>query len=253
MSKRRQQQQNTRRIKQIETNEKAILEYKENQPRFAPLRPRSPTQKAYLDTLEVKRLTFTIGPAGTGKTFLSTSYAVEKFQRQEIKKIVITRPMVGCDEDIGFLPGDEMEKFSAWLDPFMDILEGKLGKRNVTKYMDNGDIIAKPLSFMRGSTFRDSFIILDEAQNTTPGQMKMFLTRLGEGSKAVVMGDIEQTDLDPRKYPVTGLQEVVALFDETVTIGLFEFFDKDITRDPLVREVLQVYRNRGRLPQRKVA
>lgn len=207
---------------------------------FGPLQAQNEAQGQMIATIQTKRVTFVTGPAGTGKTFVATSLAAEMLERGEIERLVIARPMVGCDEEIGFLPGTEAEKYAPWLDPFMDVLEGKLGKKKVETYFKYGKIVAKPLMMMRGSTFRNAFVILDEAQNTTEGQMKMFLTRLGNGSRVVIDGDVEQTDLPASKK--SGLVDAISRFKGKSSFGIVEFTENDIQRDPLVREIVKGYR-----------
>lgn len=229
-------------------NMEAQEEYRLNKPKFEKLTARGEKQKGVLRDLENKsnRLMFLTGPAGTGKTFLPTSYAAEQLLAGQIERIIITRPMVGCDEDMGFLPGTEEEKFKAWVEPFLEILEGKLGKRRVEFYREHDIIVAKPLMMMRGATFRNAFVILDESQNTTTGQMKMFLTRIGQGSRVVINGDVEQSDL-PANRP-NGLSEAMKLFEHSSVAALHTFTEDDITRDPLVREVVKAYRRKYQRP-----
>lgn len=221
----------------------AKLEFEVNRVRFGPLEARNQSQGQLMAILQDSRLVFLKGPAGTGKTFITVSTAVELLESHQIERIVITRPMVGCDEDMGFLPGTEYEKFSAWLGPILDVLEGKLGKKKVQSYLEFGKIIAKPLMMMRGATFRDSFVILDEAQNTTPGQMKMFLTRIGEGSRVVVDGDSDQSDLPAGKN--NGLADACHKLRNSKCAAFFEFEESDIVRDKLVREIVMAYRTNG--------
>lgn len=216
------------------------LERQANRVRFGPLEPRNEAQSRCIAMLERSRLAIITGPAGTGKTFLTVSMACEMLEAGEIERIVLTRPMVGCDEDMGFLPGTEWEKFKAWIGPGLEVLEGKLGAKKVESYVAYKKIIGSPLMMMRGSTFRNSLVILDEAQNSTKGQMQMFLTRLGEGSKALVLGDLRQSD---RAGDNNGLQDVVDRFAKSNVMGRFEFEDDDITRDPLVREIVKAYRD----------
>lgn len=224
-----------------ENAEEAALEYEQNRVRFGPLRPRNRKQEHLVNTLEEKRIVFVTGPAGTGKTFVSTSWAVEQLESKSVDRIIISRPMIGCDEDIGFLPGTEQEKYYPWLGPFFDVLNGKLGKKKVESYLKYGKIIAKPLMMMRGETFRDAIVLLDEAQNTTPGQMKMILTRLGERSRIIVDGDLEQTDLP--SHMGNGLKDAVHRFTGRRSAGFVNFVDDEITRDPLVRDVVDAYRD----------
>lgn len=238
--KRQKRKASLREVKSVVSNEEAKLEISTSRPKFGKLHPRTENQAKMINLMNEKRLVFAVGPAGTGRTFCSTSWAVEKLMDDEIERIIITRPMAGCDEDMGFLPGDENEKFSVWLDPYMDVLEGKLGKSRVQTLMKFEKIIAKPLMMMRGSTFRNAVVILDEAQNTTPGQMKMFLTRVGEGTRLIINGDLEQTDLPAHKG--NGLKEAMSIFKPSARIGVVRFEDSDITRDPLVREIIKTYR-----------
>lgn len=218
----------------------AQLEYEQNKPRFGLLEPRNAKQKRLIQQLKEKRLNFVIGPAGVGKSFVPTSYAVEQLTDGLVDKIIITRPMVGCDEDMGFLPGDEADKFGGWIEPFMDVMTGKLGGKHVKTLMKYGKIVARPLMMMRGITFRNSIVILDEAQNTTPGQMKMFLTRLGEGTRMVINGDLEQSDLPFHRG--NGLADSLQRFEGSVNIGITAFTEDEITRDPLVRDIILAYR-----------
>lgn len=218
----------------------AKLEAAVNRIRFGQLEPRNEAQARCIQVVEDTRLAFVTGPAGTGKTFLSISLACEMLEANEIERIIITRPMVGCDEDMGFLPGTEWEKFKAWIGPALEVLEGKLGAKKVESYVAYKKIVGAPLMMMRGSTFRNSFVLLDEAQNSTKGQMQMFLTRLGEGSKVVVAGDLRQSD---RAGDDNGLADAVHRFRNSSVMGRFEFDEDDITRDPLVREVVKAYRD----------
>ena len=240
MSKRRTRDRNVP-PREVRDDLEALLEHEAQQVKFGPLKPRGRAQAKMISTIKNRRIVFVTGPAGTGKTFVSTSLAAEMLENKEIERIVITRPMVGCDEDIGFLPGTEWEKYAPWLGPFLDVLEGKLGKKKVETYLKFGKIVAKPLQMMRGSTFRNAIVILDEAQNTTKGQMKMFMTRLGEGSRVIIDGDLEQTDL--KTGAVNGLADAVNRFRGRDSAGFVEFTDEDITRDPLVRDIVAAYRS----------
>lgn len=225
---------------EVQHDIEARLQHEANRVRFGPLSPRNEAQARCITTMERSRLMLITGPAGTGKTFLTLSMACELLEAGEIDRIVITRPMVGCDEDLGFLPGTEWEKFKVWIGPALEVLEGKLGAKKVESYVTYKKIVGAPLMFMRGSTFRNSFVILDEAQNSTKGQMQMFLTRLGEGSKVMVCGDLRQSD---RAGDNNGLQDVVDRFAKSRVMGRFEFEEEDITRDPLVREIVKAYRD----------
>lgn len=219
----------------------AHLEREMNKIRFGQLRPRNKKQEILISTIEDKRIVFITGPAGTGKTFVSTSIAAEMLEEKMIERIVIVRPMIGCGEDIGALPGDLNEKYLPWLGPFVDVLEGKLGKKKVESYMKFGIISAMPLLMMRGATFRNAMVILDEAQNTTPSQMKMFLTRLGEGSRVIIDGDLEQSDMPVGKD--NGLADSLHKLRNSTSAGFVEFTEDEITRDPLVREIVMAYRS----------
>lgn len=242
-SSRQTQRHIERQLRDLEKDQMSRVEYEMNKPRFGPLKPRNENQARVIELMERSRLLFLIGPSGVGKSYLSTSWAVEQFLMNKVERIVITRPMVGCDEDIGFLPGTEQEKFAGWIGPFMDVMEGKMGKKAVQTQFDLGKFVAKPLMMMRGSTFRNSIVLLDEAQNTTPAQMKMFLTRIGEGTKVIINGDVEQTDLP--KGTRNGLADALDLFKNSNQASVFEFTERDITRDPLVREIVKLYRERG--------
>lgn len=224
-----------------QTDLEAHLERAQNRLRFGDLHARNRKQEFMIQTIEEKRITFVTGPAGTGKTFVSTSMAAEMLESKEIERIIIARPMVGCDEEIGFTPGTELDKTLPWLAPFLDVLEGKLGKTKVESYLKFGIIVARPLMMMRGLTFRNAMVILDEAQNTTPGQMKMFLTRLGEGSRVIIDGDLEQSDLPAGK--ANGLADAISKLKNSTSAGFVEFTEDEITRDPLVREIVMAYRN----------
>lgn len=240
-SKRTKQSRELELLKSIEQEQEAQLEYQQNRRRFTECKPRNKNQATYLRYLKDSRLVFALGSAGTGKSFLATMHACQELGAGNIEKIVVTRPMVGCDEDIGFLPGTEEEKYVGWVGPIMEILEGYFGKKQVATYVKYGQIVMKPLMMMRGSTFRDSIVILDEAQNTTPGQMKMFLTRIGEGTRVSVNGDLEQSDLP--KGQLNGLQDAVNKLRNSSHVSMVEFTEDDIVRDPLVREIIKAYRN----------
>lgn len=218
----------------------AELEYRENKPKIGPLVPRNPLQERLLDQLERKRIVIVTGPAGTGKTFVPTSWACERLMAGEIDRIYLTRPMVGVDEEMGFLPGTEDEKFAAWITPYLEVLNGKLGKKKVESYMRVGKIVARPLMMLRGMTFRNAVVLLDEAQNTTPRQMKMFMTRIGEGSTLVIDGDMEQSDLGGGI--VNGLQVSTRLFQASAHFGRVSFGLEHIERDPIVKDILLAWR-----------
>lgn len=227
-------------LREAQNEKDGKLEQEMNRIRFGQLQPRNEAQARCIEVIEDTRLAFVTGPAGTGKTFLAMSLACEMLEAGEVERIVITRPMVGCEEDMGFLPGTEWEKFKGWIGPALEVLEGKLGPKKVQSYVEYKKIVGAPLMMMRGSTFRNSFVLLDEAQNSTKGQMQMFLTRLGEGSKVVVAGDLRQSD---RAGNDNGLSDAVDRFRKSRVMGAFEFGEEDITRDPLVREIVKAYRD----------
>jgi phosphate starvation-inducible PhoH-like protein len=201
--------------------------------------PKSVAQKQYLDAMRDFDIVFGIGPAGTGKTFLAMAMAVGFLLRKEVKRIVLARPAVEAGEKLGFLPGDMAEKVNPYLRPLHDALYTMLEYDQAAKLMERGTIEVAPLAFMRGRTLNDSFVILDEAQNTTSEQMKMFLTRIGFGSKAVVTGDITQTDLPSGR--VSGLNEAITILEGVDGIRFCRFTDIDVVRHPIVQEIIKAY------------
>jgi phosphate starvation-inducible PhoH-like protein len=201
--------------------------------------PRSAGQIPYMKQLASEDIVFGVGPAGTGKTYLAVAAAAAALQDKQMKRIILCRPAVEAGERLGFLPGDIAEKVNPYLRPLYDSLYDIIGFEKVEKLMERSIIEIAPLAFMRGRTLNDSFIILDEAQNTTPEQMKMFLTRLGFGSKAVVTGDITQVDLPEGKK--SGLREVRRILDGVPGLRFFDFSDKDVVRHPLVGKIVAAY------------
>ncbi len=201
--------------------------------------PRNLAQKLYLQAMQENDIVFSIGPAGTGKTFLAVAAAAAALADKSMKRIILCRPAVEAGERLGFLPGDIAEKVNPYLRPLYDSLYDIIGFEKVEKMMERTVIEIAPLAFMRGRTLNDSFIILDEAQNTTPEQMKMFLTRLGFGSKCVVTGDVTQVDLPAGKK--SGLRDARATLEGTEGIKFFEFTDKDVVRHPLVSKIVVAY------------
>jgi phosphate starvation-inducible protein PhoH and related proteins len=201
--------------------------------------PKSVNQKRYVDSIRHNTITFGIGPAGTGKTFLAVALAAAALSRREVNRIILTRPAVEAGERLGFLPGDLMAKVDPYLRPLFDALHDMLEPERVSQYLERGAIEVAPLAFMRGRTLNDSFIILDEAQNTSPEQMKMFLTRLGFNSKMVVTGDITQIDL-PREHD-SGLVVVNEILDGVEGIEFVRFGDEDVVRHKLVRRIVAAY------------
>jgi phosphate starvation-inducible PhoH-like protein len=201
--------------------------------------PKTVNQKRYVDSIRDNTITFGIGPAGTGKTFLAVALAAAALSRREVNRIILTRPAVEAGERLGFLPGDLMAKVDPYLRPLFDALHDMLEPERVSQHLERGVIEVAPLAFMRGRTLNDSFIILDEAQNTSPEQMKMFLTRLGFNSKVVVTGDITQIDL-PREQ-ASGLVAVADVLDHVEDVQFVRFGDEDVVRHKLVRRIVAAY------------
>ena len=204
-----------------------------------PIKAKTLGQRAYLDAIEQNTITLGVGPAGTGKTYLAVAEAVAAFRAERVNRIILTRPAVEAGEKLGFLPGDLQSKVDPYLRPLYDGLFDMLGADNFTKYQERGSIEVAPLAYMRGRTLDDSFIILDEAQNTTPEQMKMFLTRLGFGSKAVITGDITQIDLPGGKQ--SGLREALRVLDHVEGIAQCYLTEKDVVRHELVQRIVKAY------------
>ena len=201
--------------------------------------PKTVNQKRYVDSIRHNTITFGIGPAGTGKTFLAVALAAAALSRREVSRIILTRPAVEAGERLGFLPGDLMAKVDPYLRPLFDALHDMLDPERVSQHLERGVIEVAPLAYMRGRTINDSFIILDEAQNTSPEQMKMFLTRLGFGSKMVVTGDITQIDL-PREQ-ASGLIVVSEILQGVEDVEFIRFADEDVVRHKLVRRIVAAY------------
>jgi len=206
-----------------------------------PIRPKTIGQRRYVSLIRDKDIVFGIGPAGTGKTYLAAVMAVAALKAGSVKRIVLTRPAVEAGENLGFLPGDLQEKVDPYLRPLYDALNDILNPDQVAKSLERGLIEIAPLAYMRGRTLDDSFIILDEAQNTTPEQMKMFLTRLGFGSKMVVTGDVTQIDLPPGKQ--SGLVEAERILRNIEDIGFMYFAEQDVVRHSLVQKIILAYQN----------
>lgn len=202
------------------------------------IRPKTPMQKEYLDYIRTKTITFGMGPAGTGKTYLAMAMAVDALNRKEVGRILLTRPVVEAGENLGFLPGTLTEKIDPYIRPLYDALFDMMDPVRANKLLAEGVIEIAPLAFMRGRTLNDSFIILDEAQNTTSQQMKMFITRLGMGSKMVITGDMTQTDL-PKG--ISGLQTVRQVLEGIDEIGFIEFQTRDVVRNSLVSKIIAAY------------
>ena len=207
-------------------------------------------QKKYIDSILQNTIVMGIGPAGTGKTYLAVAMAVKAFRAHEVNKIILTRPAVEAGEKLGFLPGDMQEKVDPYLRPLYDALFEMLGAENFQKHMEKGSIEVAPLAYMRGRTLDDAFIILDEAQNTTSEQIKMFLTRLGFNSKIVVTGDITQIDLPDEGR--SGLIQAMKILDNIDDIGIIEFSEKDVVRHCLVQEIIKAYEKYNNDGKKKV-
>lgn len=202
------------------------------------VRPKTPTQKAYVDAIRSHTITFGIGPAGTGKTYLAMAMAVSALETKRVERIVLTRPVVEAGENLGFLPGTLTEKIDPYIRPLYDALFELMDAVRAQRFLDDGTIEIAPLAFMRGRTLNNAFVVLDEAQNTTPTQMKMFLTRLGLGSKMVITGDITQTDL-PKG--ISGLKTVRQVLGDLDDIAFCDFKDVDVVRHSLVAKIVAAY------------
>ena len=200
-----------------------------------PIKAKTHGQKQYLDMLEEKMIVFGIGPAGTGKTYLAMAMAIRAFKNNEVNRIILTRPAIEAGEKLGFLPGDLQSK----VDPYLDALYEIMGAETFLKNMEKGLIEVAPLAYMRGRTLDNAYIILDEAQNTTPAQMKMFLTRIGFGSRAIITGDLSQKDLAPNVK--SGLDEALKILGKIDEIGICRLTSRDVVRHPLVQKIVSAY------------
>ena len=204
-----------------------------------PIKPKTMGQKKYIDAIRDKMIVFGLGPAGTGKTYLAMAMAITAFKNHQVERIILTRPAIEAGEKLGFLPGDLQSKVDPYLRPLYDALYQIMGADNFQKNMEKGLIEVAPLAYMRGRTLDNAYIILDEAQNTTPEQMKMFLTRIGYGSKAVITGDVTQIDLTEGKR--SGLMEATRILSGIEGIGQITLTNKDVVRHPLVQKIILAY------------
>jgi phosphate starvation-inducible PhoH-like protein len=212
-----------------------------------PIKPKTLGQRTYCDNIRDNTITIGVGPAGTGKTYLAVAMAVTAFRAQQVNRIILTRPAVEAGEKLGFLPGDLQQKVDPYLRPLYDALFDMLGAETYQRFVERGNIEVAPLAYMRGRTLDDSFIILDEAQNTTGEQMKMFLTRLGFNSKMVITGDVTQIDLPDGKR--SGLKEAVRVLRGVEDIAIFRFTEKDVVRHKLVQDIIRAYERASRSSQ----
>lgn len=250
--KKRQRDQRRKLRKQASKHPELVVDNEVFEPRtntrkkgkeLKPLQARTEAQGQMISQVQTKDITIVTGPAGTGKTYIAAGLAAEMLSNKEVDKIIITRPMVACGEDIGFLPGEKDEKYAPWVAPVIDVLEERLGKSYVEYLIKYDRIIMSPLQFMRGASLKDAFIICDEAQNITPDQMKMFLTRIGEGSKMIIDGDVKQSDLIDRRgvKQISGLEDAISRLKSIHQIGFVEFTREDIVRHGITRKILDAY------------
>ena len=203
------------------------------------IKPKTPNQKKLVEQVKNNDLVFSVGPAGTGKTYISVALAVRALKNKEVKKIIITRPAVEAGENLGFLPGDLKEKIDPYLRPIYDALDDMIPAEKLRFYLENHDIEIAPLAYMRGRTLQNAFILLDEAQNTTPMQIKMFLTRMGPNSKVIVNGDVSQIDLP--KNQKSGLIDAVNILKDVKGIGFVDFDGRDVIRHKIVKDIIEAY------------
>jgi len=211
--------------------------------RGKPIKPKTLGQKKYIEAIKSNTITLGVGPAGTGKTYLAVAMAVTAFRAKEVNRIILTRPAVEAGEKLGFLPGDLQQKVDPYLRPLYDALFDMLGAENFARQQERGSIEVAPLAYMRGRTLDDSFIILDEAQNTSIEQMKMFLTRLGQNSKIIVTGDVTQIDLPDGKP--SGLVNASKVLKNVEDIAIVKFTEKDVVRHKLVQAIIRAYEKEG--------
>ncbi|SEW27510.1 PhoH family protein [[Clostridium] fimetarium] len=241
----------------LEDNQDAILEVDKNLVcrtiSGKPIKPKTLGQKQYVDMIRSNTIVFGIGPAGTGKTYLAMAMAIDAFKNNEVGKLILTRPAIEAGEKLGFLPGDLQSKVDPYLRPLYDALYQIMGSENFMANMEKGLIEVAPLAYMRGRTLENAFIILDEAQNTTPAQMKMFLTRIGFGSKVIITGDRTQKDLP--KDAISGLDVAINVLQNVEDIAFVKLTNQDVVRHPLVQKIVKAYEeyeNTEELNQKKV-
>lgn len=215
-----------------------------------PIKPKTIGQRDYINAIQTNTITLGVGPAGTGKTYLAVAAAVNAFREKKVNRIILTRPAIEAGEKLGFLPGDLQSKVDPYLRPLYDGLYDMIGPDSFQRYMERGTIEVAPLAYMRGRTLDDSFIILDEAQNTTPEQMKMFLTRLGFNSKAVITGDITQIDLPDGKS--SGLRDAMRVLRDIEDVAQCMLTSKDVVRHVLVQRIINAYEKRDREREKKI-
>ncbi len=215
-----------------------------------PIKPKTIGQRDYINAIQTNTVTLGVGPAGTGKTYLAVAAAVNAFREKKVNRIILTRPAIEAGEKLGFLPGDLQSKVDPYLRPLYDGLYDMIGPESFQRYMERGTIEVAPLAYMRGRTLDDSFIILDEAQNTTPEQMKMFLTRLGFNSKAVITGDITQIDLPDGK--TSGLRDAMRVLNGIEDVAMCMLSSKDVVRHVLVQRIINAYEKRDREREKKL-
>lgn len=207
--------------------------------RGKPIKCKTVGQKKYVDLMKKRTITFGVGPAGTGKTYLAVAIAVNEFKAKKVEKIILTRPAVEAGEKLGFLPGDLQEKVNPYLRPLYDALQEMFGTDTFAKMLERGTIEIAPLAYMRGRTLSNAYVILDEAQNTTKEQIKMFLTRLGENSKMIITGDLTQVDLP--KGLTSGLKHAIKILKDIDDIGIIKLNERDVVRHPLVQKIVKAY------------
>lgn len=238
MRKPRNKRQDTRPDWKIQQEEAGYIEVPKQKPLVRPLEAKTDNQAAYMKAIVSYKVVFGVGPAGTGKTYIAAAMAAQAFLDKEVEQIIITRPVVeAADEEMGFLPGELQEKYAPYLIPFLDVLNERLGKSRVQYMLECGQLEAAPLAYMRGRTFNRSFMILDEAQNTTPGGMKMFLTRIGTDSNVVVNGDITQKDIEGE----SGLTDAINRLAFIPSIKVVQFNVADIVRSSICGEIAHAY------------